>query len=253
MERKYKINLGDYGGIYSKFMILLQYIEKNNLNIDDCYLNITDCNFLNENNFNTLDYVLMQSFNESYEDITANFYVTYSKFNPIQESVEYNNLKNIIKGLQYKKKLLDLVEKYVKKFKINSNTIGVHIRLCDMNIYHKEDFGYLGYDDFLTVILQELKKENNIFVASDNRESIEKLKKEFKNKLHYVPDILRGNFETEDTVNLQLNNIKSEKFWIDTFLDMILLSNCGTLIHRTSNLANASIISSSSLKKIITL
>ena len=93
----------------------------------------------------------------------------------------------------------------------------------------------------------------NIFVASDNEESILKLKTIFGNRISYVPNLIRAKTEIEDSSTLQSDNFRSTKFWQEAFLEMLLLSKCSTLICRTSNVANMAIISSNSIKKIIML
>ena len=42
-----------------------------------------------------------------------------------------------------------------------------------------------------------------------------------------------------------------EDFWIDTFLEMLSLSKCNTLIYRVSNLNNASVLFSQAIKDTV--
>lgn len=120
-----------------------------------------------------------------------------------------------------------------------------------MNIYHKNDYGNLVFEDFLNEI-QKIKDEGKkIFVASDNNESLSKLKSLYNDDIVYVDGFLRGETETEDTLILQKNHFKDVKLWEEAFIEMLLLSRCGTLICRTSNVNNVAIIYSNNLKNII--
>lgn len=120
-----------------------------------------------------------------------------------------------------------------------------------MNIYHKNDYGNLVFEDFLNEI-QKIKDEGKkIFVASDNNESLSKLKSLYNDDIVYVDGFLRGETETEDTLILQKNHFKDVRLWEEAFIEMLLLSRCGTLICRTSNVNNVAIIYSNNLKNII--
>jgi hypothetical protein len=136
-----------------------------------------------------------------------------------------------------------------KKIGIDDSTVGVHVRLTDMNIIHGKDYGVLSFEDFKT----QLNPDTKYFISSDNNESINKLKELFGNNINYVKDMIRSEFENENSESLRLNNFKNPQFWIESFLEMLLLSKCGTLICRSSNLSNASIINSKTIKNIIRL
>ena len=122
-----------------------------------------------------------------------------------------------------------------------------------MNIHHKNDYGQLTYSDFLKVIKEEIAPESKLFVASDNLESLIKLKEEFGDRVKYVPDLIRAQLETDDSYELQLKYFKTKELWVEAFLEMMLLSKCSKFICRTSNLANMSIITSNTFKKVIML
>ena len=52
-------------------------------------------------------------------------------------------------------------------------------------------------------------------------------------------------------LGLQLNKSGDEDFWVDTFLEMLSLSKCNTLIYRVSNLNNASVLFSQAIKDTV--
>jgi hypothetical protein len=120
-------------------------------------------------------------------------------------------------------------------------------------------------NDYIKIIEEviETYQVENIFIASDNNESINFLLKYFENKIiiNYIPDLYRA--ESQETSNnftqqqySYLYNQDKEikkKFITDSFLDMLCLSKCGYLIHRTSSAANIAILYSDSIEKIFKL
>jgi hypothetical protein len=249
---KFIVNV-NAGGIFSKFMNVIQNINKTNINFDSVYINnIDDRSLIGDDNI--FDSIFDQTKDESLPSITCVYQGgTYSKSFPIESSKNLGNYKKIINQLKFKSDLNDKIDYYLGKYKVDENYLGVHIRLCDMNIYHYRDYGILYYEDFLEAIKKEKGPNTKIFLASDNKESIEKLKQEFGDDLIYIEDFLRGETESEDTMELQLNNFKNKRLWEEAFIEMILLSKCSKLICRTSNLNNVSIIYSDTIKEVIRL
>jgi len=110
-----------------------------------------------------------------------------------------------------------------------------------MNMGHGNIYGVKNTNDYLNKI-KSLNHEGNIFVASDNNESIFKLEREFGSKVVYVKDMLRGKNEDENTSFLQLSKTLQKTLIIQAFIEMLLLAKCGLLLGTSSNLTNASII-----------
>ncbi len=251
MTDKIKINISA-GGIFSKFMFGIQNAEFINSNVKRIYFHNLDQRAIAINSTkNPFDYVLKQEYDEHYLDISAIHLGNYSKFNPIESSNKLLSFKKISSTIKFSSELLELVQKYENLIKFDNNTIGVHIRLCDMNINHANDYGIINYEDYDAQIEKIISYENRIFVASDNNQSIDKLKNKYGDKVLFVPDLLRATTETEDTFLMQEKYLGSKQLWIESFLEMLLLCKCNTLICRTSNLANASIIFSKTLENII--
>lgn len=238
------------GGVFSKFMYVVQNAQIINPNFDSLYIeNIDNKSLVNEKNiFNNIFDQTIEDNQVSYNCVQVH---NYSKFSPIELSRNLNDYKKIVSKLHFTKNFNKKFNSYLEKLNIDENYIGVHIRLCDMNIYHRNDYGNLVFEDFLNEI-QKIKDEGKkIFVASDNNESLSKLKSLYNDDIVYVDGFLRGETETEDTLILQKNHFKDERLWEEAFIEMLLLSKCGTLICRTSNVNNAAIIYSNTLKTII--
>lgn len=252
MKSKIRLNIGG-GGIFSKMMLAIQNVATFDYSIENCYFNIADNRALGVNDFNPLDSILNQTYNEEYVFVDCKPLVPYSVHNRIESSNDYLKLRYLVSQLNYKQELKVLVDDFTYMLGIDQNTIGVHLRLCDMNIQHGADYGYFTFDDYVNKIKQELDYNTKVFVASDNEESLSKLQIIFGNRILYLPGLIRAKTEIEDSVKLQISNFRDSRFWREAFIEMLLLSKCSKLICRTSNLANMSILSSNTIQKIIML
>jgi hypothetical protein len=240
---KYTINI-DAGGIFSKYMTGIQnayYLKE----IDRLYFNSVDRR-LKENMFN---YIFKQKEYGYPFSINCKNFPAYSRENPIELSNKLIEYKNLAKVLKLRTTVQDKINHFVSKFNINNNSIGVHIRLCDMNQRHCKEYGIVHFEDFV----KHMNINQHYFVSSDNEESLIKLKSMFNNNISYIPNLIRGDTEISDTFDLQIKNFSNPMFWEEAFIEMFLLSKCSGLICRTSNLANAAIINSNSIKKVISI
>jgi hypothetical protein len=251
MGKNYTIHV-KAGGVFSKFIFAIQNIQKIDIDFESVYINNRDDRSLtgNENIFNV---IFEQNISENQIQHKCEHLGNYSKLTPIENSDKLNDYKKIVNKLKFYKNFNDLFQKHLNELKIDETFIGLHIRLCDMNIAHAKDYGTVTFDDFINELQKHTTNDTRVFVASDNYESIEKLKKILGDKLFYVDNFIRGKNENENTANLQLVNFKNKKLWEEAFIEMLLLSKCGTLICRSSNVNNVSIIYSNTIKKIIRL
>jgi hypothetical protein len=241
------------GGIFSKMMLAIQNISAYQYGIENCYLEVVDERALSSEGSSPLSFILDQQSGKDFITKECKGFAPYSKLFRVENSPEYQDLKYIASKLRYKQELKVLVDDYLYMLGMNENTVGVHIRLCDMNTLHKDEYGYVGFEDYIKAIDQELDRNTKVFVASDNEESLVKLKRKYKSKVVFVPGLLRAKTEVEDSSLLQAKYFKEARFWQEAFLEMLLLSKCSKLICRSSNVANMAIISSNTIKKIITL
>ncbi len=244
------------GGIFSKFMIAVQSILHNveNINqIKNIYIDINRdkiCTIRNKNiTINPFDYVLEQNPNLVFDkiiDSEISHKKRYEKYGSqvytdINKNLDLPKLKKICTKIKIKNNILNMVNSNIDK-----NTLGVHVRLTDMNLTHK-NFGVGTTQKYIETI-NKIKKYNNIFIASDNINSIESIKKKF--------DIIYNNTsnrcinENGYGYTEYLRNNSSEKnLWVDSFLEMLSLSKCGKLIYKVSNLNNVSVVFSNTIKK----
>lgn len=229
-----------FGGVFSKYMHAVQNSVLHPI-ADKYYLNIID----QRTNCNMFDYIFEQELNGTYQIVNVRQMISYSTRKKIEDSLHFSNYRKFIEKLSFKKELLSQIESYKQTLGINKNTIGVHIRLTDMNKIHEDDYGIFKFDDYL----KHIDPSKNYFVSSDNSESIEKLKSIIPN-MTYIKDCLRVDTEDGDSLNLQLENFRNPKLWVDAFLEMLLLSECGSIVCRTSGLSNAAILHSKGFHEI---
>lgn len=163
--------------------------------------------------------------------------------------------KKIESKLKINSKLQAKIDKALNSLNLTDKTIGVHIRLTDMDRHHGSDYGRKSFEDYVYKINLALNEEHDkIFIASDNVESIEKMQKIYGDKIIFYSELMRPHSETADANGVgnegfQLDHFNEEEFWHDSFIDMFLLSKCGSMIHRVSNLSNAAKIYSNTFKK----
>lgn len=231
----------DGGGIFSKYMLTVQ--KAMHYNYEGVYINITDT----KTNSDMFSSVLNQEILNPSITIKSDFLGTYTSTNTISNSNNLSAYKRFVNTLKFKESFMERVEKLTNDLGIDENTVGVHLRLTDMNTLHSDNYGVLGFQDYAN----HMKEDVQYFVASDNDESIGKLKSLFGDNVKSVPDFIRCENEVGDSMGLQLTNFRNHRFWEEAFIDMLLLSKCGKLIHRTSNLANAAIIHSNTINEII--
>lgn len=237
------------GGIFSKFMTAIQCINHKIRDIDSIesiYLGVIEDKKLIPKNekkwydclgdINPFDFVLEQDkniiFNRSF------FSTPHAIYNDIIRTNDLNRLRKIVSKIKIKDSVLNKINPG-----IDEETLGVHIRLTDMDEFHQNNSN-ASLENFYTETVNIIKKENNlnkIFVASDNESSLE----HFNNKLDIIYNGVcnrsKNPKDSEYQMQLQFDMVNSEEFWVDSFLDMLSLSKCGDIICRVSNLNNASI------------
>lgn len=231
------------GGIFSHFMTAIQSIESKISNLDSIesiYIkpNTNSTLGLKSNGLiNPFDFVLEQK-NEIHDyNIDASGMGSYTNHDDIPLQT-IDRLKTIASKIKIKNEILNKINA-----DINKNTLGVHIRITDMAYYHPEyTLGQtISTDNFLKKTYELISSNDNIFVASDNTESLN----QFKNKFKIISNNCNNRCQCEVSENYcdyQINNFNQKSFWIDSFLDMISLSKCGSFIYNVSNLNNAAFI-----------
>lgn len=240
------------GGIFSKLMLVFQNVILRINQVDDieCIV-IKNCDDRILNDINPFDYIYQQP--EVGIDIIINCksIPVYQKNIPDEDLVK---LRKLCSKLIVQDKIIENFNKIKKDIPVDADCLGVHIRLTDMNFHHPE-YGIFMLNSYVEKINDEIRINDysKIFIASDNTESILKLKEIYGDKILYHSDFLRVEKEDGDMMSLILSNFSERALWEDTFIEMLLLSECGALIQRVSNFPNMTKIYSKSINKVILL
>jgi len=113
-----------------------------------------------------------------------------------------------------------------------SYDLGVHIRLTDMNKFHGNQYGYVTIEDYIChidKILSENKNIKKIFMASDNLESKQLLKKRYPDLEIFTNDVkfISEKMENQNYIHQQIENLKYNKeSYEEVMKDIYSLSKC---------------------------
>lgn len=250
------------GGIFSQFMIAIQYI---NATIDDVnkineiYLDI-DRDIPNERltaenkswlsavgENNPFDYVLDQNPNCKFDEVLRVYPRGFGTYHNINTEPDLHRLKTIVSKLKIKDTVINKLKP------LRGKALGVHVRLTDMEIWHASYGKGIVTNTFYEATKRTLQSKSfdSIFVSSDNDESLEYFKEKMNIVYNDVGNRVKGANDGSGQLGLQINRSGDEDFWVDTFLEMLSLSKCNTLIYRVSNLNNASVLFSQTIKDTI--
>jgi hypothetical protein len=168
----------------------------------------------------------------------------------------YNSIKRILSKNTINKDILSVVSEYQRNFKIDENTLGIHVRLTDMNICHTDVYKYVSIEDYYIQINAFIKANpsiNSFFIASDNDESIAKIIQKYGDKytISYIKDTYRVPNEDSDNLNFILNNFNNiPDIEQKIFTEVLTMTKCGYFIHRISDVANFMILYSDTFKEV---
>lgn len=166
----------------------------------------------------------------------------------------FQKASKLCQMIQFKKSILEKGDKLAES-KIRDNTLGVHIRFTDMNRVHPKHgiHNIQNYIDKIDHVLAT-EKVSNIFVASDNMESINKLIKRYPRlTIDYLDLKTRLPLETSDNRRNLNDNANKAEFFEEVVLEILLLSKVKHIVYRTSNFANIAILYSKTIEKYFKL
>lgn len=144
--------------------------------------------------------------------------------NEMRENVSYIIKKYV--------KINKIINDKINDFTFDKKTIGVHIRGTDYS-YIKN----IGINKFIDSIKNIDNYEDcDIFVASDNFESIELVKNTFKN-VKYYPCIYRQEKYASKQPSCFVNDTNKKAHGEEVLIESILLSKCNKIVCTTSNVS----------------
>jgi hypothetical protein len=251
-----KVICSSNGGIFSRFSRALQGIMANvSLEILQKTQNIY---FEPESGeINQYDFVLYQEMDPNTETHILHTGRSYKNWTSGHEQILLDTkFYNFEKANLLKQKILfrkEIMPNFKNIF-FDEQVLGVHVRLTDMNKHHPYLVKEIDSDKYIQTILSNCKEYRTIFVASDNTETLKKIKTLFQDQCQVLYNNNRFIVQAENDTNLdkiQTDNMNKKEFWIEAFRDMWSLSKCSFLIYGISNLNNVSFIFNDEWKKTI--
>jgi hypothetical protein len=242
-KNNYIVNCNFGSGVFSRFTLGIQELIRHPLdNLNQVYFDYQDAfNYVFDQSLPSTSKVIY-----THKDISA---YNGNGFLSVKDTPLINQIVNKLK-----------IHPDIKvNPQITDRTLGIHIRLTDLmaadiryndNPYTTEDIIESTYN------IMESGDYDNIFIASDNIESLEKFDKKF-NFIHNNSQFIYHQEvdPTRDSDYLWLERFETPQeetkaFVQEAFLDMYSLSKCGGLMRIGSNLAVASLMFSNTINKI---
>lgn len=194
---------------------------------------------------NRYDNVLIQNTGPNYKRVNCYGNGLFDYDGEILEDIR----ETVKPYFKFQSSLQDEADSFCKLHNIGEDTLGVHIRMNDMNAWHGDQFGEIIFKDYKKAIDKKLSKRNikNIFISSDNNETLAKLKNRYSN-LVYHKNVFRANKEqqpgTEDELRaMGFEKLRGKYAFESPFLDFLTLIKCGHFIGRKhSNFSIAAVM-----------
>lgn len=188
-----------------------------------------------ENKLNPYDEILNQKITDEYKEV----FCFGNELHDYDEII-LQDIRNEVKPFfNFRKVLTHQVDSFCEEHEISLGTVGVHVRMSDMNAWHGTQFGYVYYTDYVNKMDYLLNNHpiNNFFIASDNQETLDKLIKRYGGIIHYHKNVYRTEHEHEYGLEEDLRKKCYEKLtgfynFYTPFLDLLTLSRCGYFIGR---------------------
>ena len=189
-------------------------------------------------------------------------------------NLDGNNVINIPQNREWKresyarKRMNDMIKKYVKikphvtdkidtfwssHVNQNNNVLGVHLRMTDKfdctNHGEPSTGKPINVDVYIDHIKKYIESEGDnvkIFLATDSKDSIDKMVTTFGDKLFYRKDVIRSTGSKSVHHDMGGDNYKKGE---DVLIDSVLLSRCDFLFKGISNVATCALFWNSSLNQ----
>jgi hypothetical protein len=180
----------------------------------------------------------------------------YSRSNKIEESPNLISYKTVLNKLRIKNSIKSRVWNYCSENNIGPRTLAVHARMTTMVIHtRRDDEVAITWEDYYKAIDSELNSGNydDVFVASDNVESLLLLENRYPGRIKFYQNMLR--YPNIDINNRQEWSWDYDQFfmkpwWEESFVEALTLAQCGAMVCRESNLSNMAVVFSDTIKKV---
>lgn len=201
-----------------------------------------------------MEYVLDQKTDRSYVyDGYLPVGQLYDRNNPIENSARLSHYKSVLSKIHIKNEITNKVINFCNSLSIGERTLGVHVRMTTMTLHaNYKQITHENYCDTIDKCL-ESGKYDNMYVATDNVESLVKMESRYGNYIRYYPNLLRlptENISNRGEWSWEYDMFFYKKYWQESFLECMTLSKCGGLVCRDSNFSNMAIVFSDSIKNV---
>ena len=180
-----------------------------------------------------------------------------TRYLKIHHHAEMQRIKRICRLNPICPSIVSEVDRYASLFGINENSLAVHVRMTDMNTIHANDFGIVTHETYSMMIdhmLQSHPNIDNIYITSDNTESIHMLQARYSDRyrITYVTDSYRREKEDSENCNFQRYAINVlPEFHLRAFTELLIASRCSYFIYRISDYSNFCILYSDTIQVIL--
>lgn len=226
---KDELTYGLYGQIFLWILEVLPHLDKNNIrpkwDITSPYYGDIFGKYIITN------YIPEES-NEfiSLSDLKHSYAVHYG------DDFDYaNKLWNNF--FKFTPELINKVEQYINGLDMDK-TIGLHYRGTDKI---NTEGGYIDTNIFIKILDDYLSfnKIDNIIIFTDEKKSLIDLKNYYQKnyKIIYNEDLYKSEHEDILFSNNIKNNVDKDKHYLDSLVDMIVLSKCKSIIKTSSQLS----------------
>jgi len=239
-SEKHHLTEGIYGQCLAWLLELLNNLIENN-KINDNTRIIFDINTLNNNNL-IPNFIVPKNIYTFKIDDTVNkiSLLEFKQNNKI--SFKFNEHSYEIANNIFNKffKFNNFINNQIHEVNLSSKSLGIHYRGTDKNFDNGQS-NSISCDEFLLIIDDYLKKNDvsNIFCCSDEEIFISKIKKKYPEKIIEYKQLRsnnsknfgffrNGQYSSESIQNDLTNN---------SIIDMLLLSQCNTIIKTSSALS----------------
>ena len=179
------------------------------------------------------------------------------RFIKVHRHAEMARIKRICRINPLRLSSVQEVDRYAALFGINENSLAIHMRMTDMNTVHANDYGVVTREHYHTVIdqmLQSYPNIDNIYITSDNTESIHILQARYSDRyrITYVMDSYRR--EKEDSENCDFQRVAINAlpdFHIRAFTELLIASRCSYFIYRLSDYSNFCLLYSDTINAVM--
>jgi hypothetical protein len=178
----------------------------------------------------------------------------YDRDTPIEHSPRLADYRRTLAKIRIKNDIKTRVDDLCQLVSISERTLAVHVRLTTMTVH--TNYLPVTVEDYFATIdrVMDLGEYDNIYVATDNVESLIKMENRYGSLVRYYPNLLRLPTETIRNASewsWEYDMFFRQQFWQESFMEAMTLARCGGMVCRDSNFSNAAIVFSHSLKQIV--